>query len=150
MFNIQKILTCLCSGIYNWAQLIWYYHPKRHTIWPNTTNATNKQVSLPRIWFKCIFFFLLFIEGKFVSMYVANKRLNPMQKQIKELKQLHLDDVVRLTWLVALINTAVKIFAISLYDDQTLKKIKIKKIKIKKINERITRKPLEPSEIDYI
>ena len=56
----------------------------------------------------------------FVSMYVANKRLNPMQKQIKELKQLHLDDVIRLTWLVALINTAVKIFAISLYGDQTL------------------------------
>mgnify|MGYP007133557666 CR=1 FL=1 len=61
-----------------------------------------------------------FIEGMFVSMYVANKRLNPMQKQIKELKQLHLDDVIRLTWLVALINTAVKIFAISLYGDQTL------------------------------
>ena len=38
-----------------------------------------------------------FIEGMFVSMYVANKRLNPMQKQIKELKQLHLDDVIRLT-----------------------------------------------------
>ena len=77
-----------------------------------------------------------FIEGMFVSMYVANKRLNPMQKQIKELLQLHLNDVIRLTWLLALINITVKIFAISLYDDQTLKQLKIKKI-----NERITRKP---------